>query len=62
LINVDRNAGAHADRANMHIVEIDMPGDLVRVVGASAGEGGQSPMIRPIGRGGKPLRIGHVDG
>jgi hypothetical protein len=43
LINVDRDAGALADRAHMHIAVIDVPCDLVRVVGAAAGEGGHRP-------------------
>jgi hypothetical protein len=41
LINVDRNSRAFADRAHMHVVEIDVPCDSVRIVGAAAGEAGK---------------------
>jgi hypothetical protein len=43
LINVDRNARPFTDRADMHVAVIDMPGDLVWIVGAAAGEDGHRP-------------------
>jgi hypothetical protein len=39
LIDVDRNAGALADGADTDVTVIDVPCDLVRIVGAAAGEG-----------------------
>jgi hypothetical protein len=42
-INVDRNAGALADLAHVHVAVIDVPGNLVRIVGAAAGETGHPP-------------------
>jgi hypothetical protein len=38
LIDVDRNAGALADRADIHIAIIDVPSDMVRIIGAAAGQ------------------------
>jgi hypothetical protein len=43
LIAIDRDAGALAYRAHVNIAEIDVPGDLMRVVGAAAGESGDLP-------------------
>jgi hypothetical protein len=43
LIDVDRNASALADRAYMNVAVIDVPGDQVRVIGASAGKAGHLP-------------------
>jgi hypothetical protein len=39
-IDVDRNAGVLADRAHVHVAVMDVPGDLLRIVGAAAGETG----------------------
>lgn len=43
LVDINRNAGTLADRSYMHVVKIDVPGDMVRVVGAAAGECGHPP-------------------
>jgi hypothetical protein len=61
LIDVDWHTCSFADGANMNVAVVDVPGLMVRIVGAAAGEGGHSmiPQIRIIQ---KPLRIGHVDG
>ena len=40
LVDVLWNAGAGADRANMHIAKVDVPSFLVRAFAAAAGEGG----------------------
>jgi hypothetical protein len=42
----------------MHVAAIDAPGDQMRIVGASAGEGRHPPMIPLICGRGKPLHIG----
>ena len=49
LIGVDRNSGATADRADVHIAIVDMPGLALVAVGAAADEGGHT------------LRIPHAD-
>jgi hypothetical protein len=41
LIDVDWNASALPDRADMHVAVIDVPSHTVRIGGASAGEDGQ---------------------
>jgi hypothetical protein len=43
LVNVDRNAGTFADRADTDVIEVDVSGDLVRIVGVTAEEGGHAP-------------------
>ena len=43
LIDIDGDANAFADRAHVHVFEIDVPGDLVRIVGAAAGKAGHLP-------------------
>ncbi|MGA7072745.1 hypothetical protein [Bradyrhizobium sp.] len=43
LVSIERNAGAFAHRADVHVAVIDVPSDLVRIVGASAGEGLHPP-------------------
>jgi hypothetical protein len=46
LIAIDRNTGAFADRAHVHVFEIDVPGDLMKIVGAAAGKAGHLPWSR----------------
>jgi hypothetical protein len=46
LIDVDWNASALPDRADMHVAVIDVPSHTVRIGGASAGEDG-SPIPIP---------------
>jgi hypothetical protein len=58
LIDVDRDAGAFANHADTDIAKIDVPGLTVRIVGASASEGGHAPMIPLICIGRKPLGFG----
>ena len=40
LVDVLWNAGARADRADMHVAKVDVPSFLVRVFATAAGEGG----------------------
>jgi len=40
LVYVDGDARAFADHADTHVAKIDVPGGLVGIVRASAGEGG----------------------
>ena len=57
LIHVARNAGAAADRADRDVAEIDVPAiGAVRIF--TAGEGGHSPIIPPIGPGGEAAMDG----
>ena len=39
-IDVARNASALADRAHVQVTVMDVPGDLVRIVGAAAADSG----------------------
>jgi hypothetical protein len=39
LLDIDRNAGALADRADVDVAEINVPGLLVRIVAAGEGAG-----------------------
>jgi hypothetical protein len=48
LIDVDGDASAFAYRAYVHVAAIDLPGQLVRIVGAAAGEGGHAPSFRRL--------------
>jgi hypothetical protein len=45
-LHLDRNARTLADRADANVVIVDVPGGLVRIVGAAAGEGWHSPRSR----------------
>ena len=43
MLVITKRTGALAGRAHVHVVVIDVPRDLVRVVGAAAGEAGHPP-------------------
>jgi hypothetical protein len=46
LIDIDRDAGAFADGAYMHVPEIDVPSLLVGIVGAASSERGHPASSR----------------
>jgi hypothetical protein len=46
MLVITKRTGALADRADLNIAVIDVPGYMVRIIGATAGKAGHSPSFR----------------
>jgi hypothetical protein len=60
-IGTVRIIGADRDRADEHVIIVDVPAFLAGVFREAAGESRHADMIPPIGAAGKPLGVGTLD-